>query len=138
MNEKANDRWYSGEKFGVCAAAMTAILATIMILVLTLSPKPEDGIAAIVFPPGTPHSESLKTTIQLGGSPIAFADIGAVVIAEFSKIPDHKTIWQTGAIVALNPIAGMGCNSRNIRSNTELIRSPQISYKRDVITEKKI
>jgi hypothetical protein len=137
MSELGNSSRYSGEKFGILAATLATAFATLVILVLTLSPESDDTIAAIVFPPGTPHSESLQTTVRLGGSPISFTGAGSVVIAGFEEIPDFVKVWNSGAIVALNPLAETGCSSKNKPSGNQLIKSRLNNNQRPVLTERK-
>ncbi len=106
----------SSEPAGIIAALCSTLLATVLIMVLMLNPDPGDKTTAIIFPPGTTKEVGLKTTLQLGGTPLSFSSFGTVVFANFERVPGFLEVWNSRAFVAVNPFLIAGCNPRNQRS----------------------
>ena len=98
------------ETNGLLIATTFIILATAVLVALTLSPDSRTNTVAVVYPMGISAMTTLQKTIELGGDPISISSSGKVVVANFAQIPDLFRLWNSGALMAIDPLVAVGCS----------------------------
>lgn len=100
---------HSSETTGLIVASSFILLGTLVLTLLTLTPDSRTNTVAVIFPLGTSAAKTLQTTIELGGNPIASSRSGKVVVANFTQIPGLSKLWDSGALMAVDPLVAVGC-----------------------------
>ena len=90
--------------------ALLLLLASVLTLPLLSLRAPAAGQeVALLFPPGTTATESLRAVAAAEGLAVRAGGFDNLMIARFSQDLNWASVWDMGALAALDPAVAGAC-----------------------------